>query len=158
MEGWDRLSVLRSFYLGRLPYKAGINECLSFLGNCPPTPHRVSLCSLGSDCPGTPSVDQAGLELRDPLSSASQVLELKVCTTMPGFGTLMTHMYLAPPPTPITSSFVFPLLDFLLYMEGLLLPYPASMSGQHQDKPIITVAVRRWRHGIGTREVQKWGA
>jgi hypothetical protein len=41
---------------------------------------RVSLCSLG--CPGTHSaVDQAGLELRNPPVSASQVLELKACTT-----------------------------------------------------------------------------
>jgi hypothetical protein len=43
---------------------------------------RVSLCSSG--CPGTPFVDQAGLELRNPLASASQVLGLKVCTTTPG--------------------------------------------------------------------------
>jgi hypothetical protein len=40
---------------------------------------RVSLCSLG--CPGTHFVDQAGLELRNPPASASQVLGLKVCTT-----------------------------------------------------------------------------
>jgi hypothetical protein len=40
---------------------------------------RVSLCSPG--CPGTHSVDQAGLELRDPPASASQVLGLKVCAT-----------------------------------------------------------------------------
>jgi hypothetical protein len=40
---------------------------------------RVSLCSPG--CPGTHSVDQAGLELRNPPASASQVLGLKVCTT-----------------------------------------------------------------------------
>jgi hypothetical protein len=40
---------------------------------------RVSLCSLG--CPGTHSVDQAGLELRNPPASASQVLGLKVCAT-----------------------------------------------------------------------------
>jgi hypothetical protein len=33
---------------------------------------RVSLCSPG--CPGTHSVDQAGLELRNPPVSASQVL------------------------------------------------------------------------------------
>ena len=33
------------------------------------------------DCPGTHSVDQAGLELRDPPASASQVLGLKVCVT-----------------------------------------------------------------------------
>ena len=30
---------------------------------------KISLCS--PDCPGTCSVDQAGLELRDPLASAS---------------------------------------------------------------------------------------
>jgi hypothetical protein len=40
---------------------------------------RVSLYSPG--CPGTHSVDQAGLELRNPPVSASQVLELKVCAT-----------------------------------------------------------------------------
>jgi hypothetical protein len=40
---------------------------------------RVSLCSPG--CPGTHFVDQAGLELRNPLASASQVLGLKVCAT-----------------------------------------------------------------------------
>jgi hypothetical protein len=40
---------------------------------------RVSLCSPG--CPGTHSVDQAGLELRNLPASASQVLELKACAT-----------------------------------------------------------------------------
>ena len=40
---------------------------------------RVFLYSPG--CPGTHSVDQAGLELRNPPASASQVLGLKVCTT-----------------------------------------------------------------------------
>jgi hypothetical protein len=41
---------------------------------------RVSLYSLG--CPGTNTVDQAGLELRNPPASASQVLGLKaVCAT-----------------------------------------------------------------------------
>jgi hypothetical protein len=43
---------------------------------------RVSLCSPG--CPGTHSVDQAGLELRNLPASASQVLGLKACATMPG--------------------------------------------------------------------------
>jgi hypothetical protein len=37
---------------------------------------RVSLCSPG--CLGTHSVDQDGLELRNPPASASQVLGLKV--------------------------------------------------------------------------------
>jgi hypothetical protein len=40
---------------------------------------RVSLYSPG--CPGTHSVDQAGLELRNPPASASQVLGLKTCAT-----------------------------------------------------------------------------
>ncbi|GAB1289548.1 Histone RNA hairpin-binding protein [Apodemus speciosus] len=42
-------------------------------------PERVSLCSPG--CPGTHSVDQADLELRNPPVSASQVLGLKACAT-----------------------------------------------------------------------------
>jgi hypothetical protein len=55
---------------------------------------RVSLCSPG--CPGTHSVDQAGLELRYPPASASQVLGLKVCATtaQPNlflFSRLFTH-------------------------------------------------------------------
>jgi hypothetical protein len=40
---------------------------------------RVSLCSPG--CPGTHSVDQAGLELRNLPASASQVLGLQTCAT-----------------------------------------------------------------------------
>jgi polyferredoxin len=41
----------------------------------------VSLCSSG--CPGTHFVDQAGLELRNPptSASASRVLGLKACAT-----------------------------------------------------------------------------
>jgi hypothetical protein len=39
---------------------------------------RVSLYSPG--CPGTHSVDQAGLELRNPPASASQVLGLYIVT------------------------------------------------------------------------------
>jgi hypothetical protein len=45
--------------------------------------HRVSLCSPG--CPGTHSVDQAGLELRNPPASASQVLGSKAMTAQPTF-------------------------------------------------------------------------
>jgi hypothetical protein len=40
---------------------------------------RFSLCSPG--CPETHSVDQAGLKLRNPPASASQVLGLKACAT-----------------------------------------------------------------------------
>jgi hypothetical protein len=43
---------------------------------------RVSLCSPG--CPGAHFVDQADLELRNPPASASGVLGLKVCATIPG--------------------------------------------------------------------------
>jgi hypothetical protein len=43
---------------------------------------RVSLCSPG--CLGTYSVDQAGLELRNPPAFASRVLGLKACATTPG--------------------------------------------------------------------------
>jgi hypothetical protein len=49
--------------------------CFCFFGD------RVSLCSPG--CPGTHSVDQAGLELRNPPASASRVLGLKACATTP---------------------------------------------------------------------------
>ena len=35
-------------------------------------------------CPGTHSVDRAGLELRNPPASAPQVLGLKACATTPG--------------------------------------------------------------------------
>jgi hypothetical protein len=47
---------------------------------------RVSLCSLG--CPGTHSVDQAGLELRNSPASASQVLGLKA----PALRFIFIHM------------------------------------------------------------------
>jgi hypothetical protein len=40
---------------------------------------RVSLCGPG--CPGTHSVEQAGLGLRNPPASASQVLGLQACAT-----------------------------------------------------------------------------
>jgi hypothetical protein len=40
---------------------------------------RVSLCSPG--CPGSHFVDQAGIKLRNPPASASQVLGLKACAT-----------------------------------------------------------------------------
>jgi hypothetical protein len=40
--------------------------------------------SVWPGCPGTHSVDQAGLELRKLPASASQVLGLKACATTPG--------------------------------------------------------------------------
>jgi hypothetical protein len=44
---------------------------------------NVSLCCPG--CPGTQSVEQAGLELRNHPASASQVLRIKVCATTAQF-------------------------------------------------------------------------
>ena len=44
----------------------------------------VSLCS--PDCLGTHSVDQTGLELRNPPASTSQVLGLKACATTAQLG------------------------------------------------------------------------
>ncbi|GAB1303181.1 Long-chain-fatty-acid--CoA ligase 4 [Apodemus speciosus] len=46
-----------------------------------PENSRFSLCSPG--CPGTPSIDQADLELRDPPASASRVLGLKSASVPP---------------------------------------------------------------------------
>jgi hypothetical protein len=45
--------------------------------------NRVSLYSLG--CPGTHSVDQAGLELRNAPASVSRVLGVKACATTPSY-------------------------------------------------------------------------
>ena len=47
-------------------------------------PDKVSLCS--SSFRGTHFEDQAGLELRDPPASTSQVLGLKVCATTAQLG------------------------------------------------------------------------
>ena len=63
---------------------------------------RVSLYSPG--CPGTHSVDQAGLELRNPPASASQVLGLKACAT-----------------TPSTNDTFNWLLNFIILRQGLTL-------------------------------------
>jgi hypothetical protein len=51
---------------------------------------RVSLYSPG--CPGTHFVDQTGLELRNLPASASRVLGLKTCATMPSLDIFfLTH-------------------------------------------------------------------
>jgi hypothetical protein len=52
---------------------------------------RVSLCSPG--CPGTHSVDQAGLKLRNLPASASWMLGLKACATMPGGNMFEVNCY-----------------------------------------------------------------
>ena len=52
---------------------------------------RVSLYSPG--CPRTHSVDQAGLELRNPPASASRVLGLKACATTPSRFSFFKSIY-----------------------------------------------------------------
>ena len=67
---------------GRVPsHGLGLFLCVGFVLFCFVFRDRVSLYSSG--CPRTHSVDQAGLEIRNPPASASQVLGLKVCTTVP---------------------------------------------------------------------------
>jgi hypothetical protein len=54
---------------------------------------QVSLCS--PSCPGTHSVDQAGLKLRNPPASAFQVLGLKACATNPAdYSHIIIRVYL----------------------------------------------------------------
>jgi hypothetical protein len=60
----------------------------------PPSETEFSLCNPG--CPGTHSVDQAGLKLRNPSASASQVMGLKACATT---------AWLSFPPPPPHGSF-----------------------------------------------------
>jgi hypothetical protein len=52
------------------------------------------LCVALAGCPGTHFVDQAGLELRNPTPSASQVLGLKACTTTTRRKGIFTHEFL----------------------------------------------------------------
>jgi hypothetical protein len=52
---------------------------------------EVSLYSPG--CPGTHSVDQAGLELRNLPASASQMLGLKAGATTPGFYFILFYLF-----------------------------------------------------------------
>jgi hypothetical protein len=64
------------------------------------------LCSPG--CPGTHSVDQAGLELRNLPASASQVLGLKECATT------TWHKASSFPPELSPSSLISLLHNYLL--------------------------------------------
>jgi hypothetical protein len=71
---------------------------------------RVSLCSPG--CPGILSVDQAGLELRNPPASASRVLGLKACATT---AQLRTHVFASPGNSHPTTLRLLQELLFLLH-------------------------------------------
>ena len=78
---------------------------------------RVSLCSPG--CPRTHSVDRAGLELRNPPASASQVLGLKACPTpaqqvISYFRTVWFSLTIL---KPHILSYIFPLNVLLFFLE-----------------------------------------
>jgi hypothetical protein len=64
--------------------------------------YRVSLYSPG--CPGTHFVDQASLELRNPPASASRVLRLKACTTMPDFFLISMYLFICVAVLPARSA------------------------------------------------------
>jgi hypothetical protein len=72
--------------------------------------NRVSLCSPG--CPGTHSVDQAGVELRNPPASASQVLGLQACATTAG------HIII----------FINFKINYFIYLHLKYCPLPGSSS------------------------------
>jgi hypothetical protein len=67
-DSWEKIATVKYFFVLFFVF------CFFF-------PDRVLLCSPG--CPGTHSVDQASLELRNSPASASQGLGLKACTTIP---------------------------------------------------------------------------
>jgi hypothetical protein len=83
--------------------KAEAGGSLEFRGQSSLQSLKVSVSSL---CPGTHSVDQAGLELRNPPASASQVLGLKACTTTARLCSLI--------------SFVLFFLFFVFFETGFL--------------------------------------
>jgi hypothetical protein len=65
-------------------YECFLSECMYVCyvcAWCQWKPEEVIRSSGSPGSPGTHSVDQAGLELRNPPASASQLLGLKVCTT-----------------------------------------------------------------------------
>jgi hypothetical protein len=85
---------------------------------------RVSLCCLG--CSGTHFVDQASLELRDLPASASRVLGLKACTTMPGSFSFKTGLT------------KFPRQDLNSQFSCLSLPKPQGLQAWLRMWPYVT--------------------
>jgi hypothetical protein len=84
---------------------------------------RVSLYSPG--CPGTHSVDQAGLKLRNPPASASRVLGYKGVPGFPKILILKASLHLA-----ISCSYAIPLQKTKKKKKDLTLFYFLSSSVQ----------------------------
>jgi hypothetical protein len=76
-------SVLMRSLLRHRMYKGGETFCPSVkvLDTSDIPRGGKAFCLYSPGCPGTHYVNQAGLELRNPPASASQVLELKACAT-----------------------------------------------------------------------------
>lgn len=71
---------------------------------------KDNLLVLTTGCPGTRSVAQAGLDLRDPLTSASCLLGLPVCKAAAGsliLCVLCVFFFHDPPISRILKSIVF---------------------------------------------------
>jgi hypothetical protein len=69
------LLFIQKFQLYCAPYFSSLFVCLF---------SETGFLLYSPGCPGTHFVDQAGLKLRNRPVSASRVLGLKACTTMPG--------------------------------------------------------------------------
>jgi hypothetical protein len=97
-------------------------------------PDRVSLCSPG--CPGTHSVDQAGLKFRNPPASASRVLGLKACTTTAQLLSLFKYFKFSYLKNPLMHSHIA-----LFYMVFLL----------NNDIFINFLKTQGWRDGSAVK-------
>ena len=70
-------------------YPENTSENVNQQVSSPQPPDGVSLCSCG--WLGTCSVHEADLKLRDPPASASRVLGLKACATMPSLNSSLNQ-------------------------------------------------------------------
>jgi hypothetical protein len=87
------------------------------------------LCN--SNCPGTPSVEQADLKLRNPPASASQVLRLKACATTA---------------RPLLSYF-FLKINYCIYLHSILcLPFPCPLPQFLLPLPLLLASERVLPH------------
>jgi hypothetical protein len=107
---------------------------------------RVSLYSSG--CPETHSVDQAGLELRYPPASASQLLGLKACVT-----TAQQH-------TAIINSFIHSIDMHSTAALHRSPPEPTLQGNTVRQRPCRTAHSHQWsdrqqnRTGEGKRTIR----
>ncbi|GAB1302313.1 Endoplasmic reticulum metallopeptidase 1 [Apodemus speciosus] len=113
----------------------------------PPDVRWVSLCS--PDWPGTHSVDQAGLELRNPPASASQVLGLRACAaTAQHQLTAITFIYLVnSTKKTILTLILVCAVTFLLVCSGAFFPYSSNPESP-KPKRVFLQHVSRTFHNL----------